>query len=533
MIRSIALKEFYNNLVSARFTIGFVLCLLLIPFILFVSINDYKSQVRVYEVEKQRAEKRNEVRVYSALRPDLVKPPDPLAVFSKGISHNVGNRIRILLGEKPLLSQGPNAARENPHLNSFLTIDFVTIIAILMSLLALLFSYDACCGEREEGTLKLLLSYSIGRYKVLLGKVVGISFTLLPIILVCYILGIIIMLIYGNISFGFHDLLRIILLFVLSLVFFLLFISLGLLISSRTRSPITSIIVCLFIWVLMVFIIPNLSVYAAQSFVKVRSQENLNSALNELNNEFYQKRREYRQKITSPDIWFMHFNHNGGSDGYRELTGTARKTYEFYRDLNSYCEPLRIDYADKKWPIQKAYLEELENQRQLAELLSLISPSELFRLAASSLCRTDVEAHYQFLERAQNYREELIQFFRTEKIFDSFSYFTQLSPEKFRTADEIIEITTAGQFKTVEEYRDWARNNSDTFSVFKVRLPEPERSNNYYSPLDLSNIPKFQFKPNRIMDDLKNSVGKIAILIILSILLFYLSFVSFIHYDAR
>jgi len=63
MIRSIALKEFFNNLVSARFTVGFILCLFLIPFILFVSINDYRSQLRTYEVEKQQAVRRNEVRV--------------------------------------------------------------------------------------------------------------------------------------------------------------------------------------------------------------------------------------------------------------------------------------------------------------------------------------------------------------------------------------------------------------------------------------------------------------------------------------
>ena len=533
MIRSIALKEFFNNLVSARFSIGFVLCLFLVPFILFVSINDYKSQLRIYEVEKQRAESRNEVRVYSAFRPDIVKPPEPLSIFSKGISYNVGNRVRILLGEKPLLSTGRNAARENPHLNAFFTLDFISIIAILISLLALLFTYDTCSEEREQGTFKLLLSHSISRYKILLGKVIGVTLTLLPILVICYVLSILIVLLYGNLSFTINDMLRIVLLFCLSTVFFLLFIALGLFISTRMRSSITSIIVCLFIWVSVVFIIPNLSVYAAQSFVKVRSQENLDSALGELNTNFSEKRQEYRERITTPDIWFMHFNHNSGGDGFRELAGTAKKTYEFYRQLNVYSEPLRVDYADKKWPIQKAYLDELENQQKLAEVLSLLSPSEVFRLAASSLSGTDVDAHYKFLNRTRIYREELIQFFKEEKIFDSFLYFTRVPPEKFKTADEIMQISTEGQFQTVDEYRTWAQNRSDIFSVFKVRLPEPETRSEYYSSLDLSNVPKFQFKPNNIMGDLKNSLTKIAALIIVSILLFYLSFISFVKYDVR
>ena len=533
MIRSIALKEFFNNLVSARFTVGFILCLFLIPFILFVSINDYKSQLRTYEVEKQQAERRNEVRVYSALRPDIVKPPEPLEIFSKGISYNVGNRVRIWFGEKPLLSTGSNAARENPHLNSFFTLDFISIIAILISLLALLFTYDSCSGEREQGTFKLFMSYSISRYKVLLGKAIGTSLTLLPILLICFVLSILIMLLYGNLSLTSHDLLRMVLLFILSTIFFLLFIALGLFISTRTRSSITSIIVCLITWVTIVFIIPNLAVYAAQSFVTVRSQENLQSALSEFNREFGEKQQQYRERITTPDIWFMHFNHNGGADGYRELAGTADKTYEFYRQLNVYCEPLRVDYSDKKWPIQKAYLEELDNQRKLAEMLSLFSPSEVFRLAASSLCRTDVSAHYQFLDRTRIYRDELIQFFKEEKIFDSFQYFTRVPPEKFRNADEIMAIVTEGRFQNRDEYRAWAQGRSDIFSVFKAQLPEPERRNEYYSPLDLSNVPKFQFKPNKIGEDLKNSILKISILIIASIILFYLAFISFTRYDVR
>ncbi|GAJ00349.1 unnamed protein product, partial [marine sediment metagenome] len=61
MILSIARKDFYNNLVSARFIIGFILCMLIIPVILIVSINDYKSQVRANEVEKTRAEEREQI----------------------------------------------------------------------------------------------------------------------------------------------------------------------------------------------------------------------------------------------------------------------------------------------------------------------------------------------------------------------------------------------------------------------------------------------------------------------------------------
>jgi len=41
MIWKIAKKEFLLNLISARFVIGFLLCLFLIPFTLTVNIDEY------------------------------------------------------------------------------------------------------------------------------------------------------------------------------------------------------------------------------------------------------------------------------------------------------------------------------------------------------------------------------------------------------------------------------------------------------------------------------------------------------------
>ncbi len=51
----------------------------------------------------------------------------------------------------------------------------------------------------------------------------------------------------------------------------------GLLVSARVRSSVTSIVVCLVLWVSFVFIIPNAAIYLAQSFVKP-TEDNLRLA---------------------------------------------------------------------------------------------------------------------------------------------------------------------------------------------------------------------------------------------------------------
>ena len=289
MILNIAFKDFYNNLISARFVIGFVLCLFLIPFTMLVSINDYRSQVMNYEVAREAASRNNEVRVYSALRPEIVITPEPLSIFSRGISFNVGNTVKILLGEKPLFATGQVATRENPLMNSFFSIDFISIIAIILSLIAIIFTYDACSREREDGTLKLALSNSVSRSVVLLGKMAGVMLTLMPILLFCYLLSIIMILFSPHISFTAGEWARIALLFATSILFFSLFIMIGIFVSTRFRSSAASMVTCLSIWIVACFIIPNLSVYIASNFVEVDSREKLNRDLELLSDEFYEK----------------------------------------------------------------------------------------------------------------------------------------------------------------------------------------------------------------------------------------------------
>ena len=95
MIKSIALKELHGNLLTSRFVIGFLLCLFLVPLSVIVGIDDYKGKIRDYELELKEAEESTEAYVYSGLRPLLVKKPEPLSIFSRGISGNVGRKVKI------------------------------------------------------------------------------------------------------------------------------------------------------------------------------------------------------------------------------------------------------------------------------------------------------------------------------------------------------------------------------------------------------------------------------------------------------
>jgi ABC-type transport system involved in multi-copper enzyme maturation permease subunit len=540
MIWHLAKKDFLNNVVSARFVIGFALCLVLIPFSILVNIDDFREKSRLYQSDRDTADKSlKQVRVYSALRPEIVLPPEPLSIFSKGISDRVGNHIKIWLGEKPMLAEGRAATRDNPFLDAFLSVDFVDIVAIVFSLLALLFSYDAFTREKEEGTLKLQMSNALGRSRVLSGKLVGILLTLLPVLVFCFLLGAALILLSRVLTLSVLDWERLVVLTIVSLLYLTVFIFIGLLVSARSSTSISSLVICLLLWVLLVFLIPNLSGYFAESFVRVQSRDNLNRVLADLDKEMTAKLEEFAKTLPEPESsYFTYIDYryyHGGEDGLKEMYGCLRSIFQRERQLSAYSEPLRIDYAEKKWASQRAFLDSLDRQARIGNNLSMISPAGVFRIVASAICATDRRTHERILDSARRYRETFVDYLRGKDSFRSFSWITPTPPESFPTADAIVEKRTGGEFKTLKAYADWAVRQKDSFERYqklqKVRVRGDQPSD--YPYLNVNDMPAYAGNPISLLVVFESNIMRLGLLIIEGIFLFYLGYIAFIRYDVR
>lgn len=504
MIWLIAKKDFLLNLISVRFTIGFLLCLLVIPFTLIVSVDGYLDQMRIYRVEADKAaESWKNIREYSVLRPIVVKQPTALSIFSKGIEENIGTSVKINFGEKALFLKGKNDTRENQFLNAFFSIDFSMVIAILISLLALVFSYDAITREREDGTMKLMFTSRLSRISFLFGKLAGLLLTLLPILIFCYLLGCLVVVTNPGVTFSAADWGGIFLLFLTSIVYMLVFILLGMLISSLTYHSSTSIIVNLLFWVGFLFLIPRVSCYIAQNVVKVTLYENVQNVIDELDHEMknvigeQQRNSRYARGLTNQCTF--------GDDGYLRIYGCSRQTAVNQMFLNEWKEPFRIGYADKKWAVQKKYLDELVRQQRYQQYLSWLSPSELFRQSTWKLCRTDAGSYLDYMESVRNYRETLIDYFKNKKLFGSLLYFTSIPLEKFSTDEEILYNRTYDE--------SWNPNN--------------------YPALELNDVPRYAYNDYSLLPVVRDTMGRVAALLGLAVALLLFTVVSFMKYDIR
>lgn len=516
MIWLIAKKDFLLNLLSVRFIIGFILCLLVIPFTVIVSVDSYQNQVRVYKVEQSMADKvMKESRVWSHVRPTVIKEPQPLSIFSTGILNNIGNKVKIAFYDYPLFPEGHTSTRDNPLLNAFFSIDFSKVVAILISLLALVFSYDAITREREDGTMKLTFTGRVSRITFLFGKLLGLLLTLLPILLFCYILACLIIVVNPEITFSASDWGGIILLFLASVVYMLVFLLLGMFISSRVTHSSSSIIICLLCWIWFLFLMPNIATYLSQSISKTPLYDNVQAAMFDYD-KTYQKEKEdawqriYKEMSSEMVVrGFGYWNCSAGSDGYLELSGGIRETPLFHQRLQTWDTPVMLSYADKKWALQRNYLDGLTKQQHLQQAIAWLSPSELFAQTTDALCHTNVNSFLKYMETVRNYREIVISYFKEKKLFESTAYFTAQPIHEFPTT---VEVEALGE---------------------EASHSKIDRNNGSFPNLDTSNVPRYIPQPPTLATSLGDALGRFSALLGLVVLLLVGTIVSFMKYDVR
>jgi len=257
MIGTIARKEIVANLLSYKFFVVLLLMILLVATSLFIMHRDFAGRTADYQLIRPEPG-----------QPIAVVPPNPLSIFAKGLEDAMTRSFEIgVIGVDVRAGQSSG----NIVYAFFPTPDFLYVVRVVLSLVALLFGFDQISREREQGTLKLLLGGPVSRAQVLLGKWLGNFLSLAVPFLLVTLLGASVLLFDRDVRFASGDLVRLGLILALSLLYLAFFLSLGILVSALTRQAATSVIVLLFAWALLVFVLPNLGTLVARQFISVPS----------------------------------------------------------------------------------------------------------------------------------------------------------------------------------------------------------------------------------------------------------------------
>ena len=253
-------RELLDNLMTFRFAAAVFITLLLVVPTTVVLIQDHERRLARYnasvESHRQRLQKRP---IYSPGlgRFYVDRPPNVLSIFNVGLDKRLGNKIQIVHWFVPALWDATMDSSTNPFLNIFAALDILSIFKVVLSLLALIFAYDAIAGERERGTLRLVLTHPIRRGHLLLAKYIGAMLCLCVPLLISLLLAVILLATAPTIVLSADDFLRIGGIVFTSLAYLSVFYLIGLLISVLTARTGTALMLSMFVWGFVVLIYPN------------------------------------------------------------------------------------------------------------------------------------------------------------------------------------------------------------------------------------------------------------------------------------
>ena len=477
MISTIIKREFLNNIFNLRFSVSLLLCVILTVTCVVILTHQYQQEMGDYTLRVSLQDEFLNNYAHTNRMSGMITPQKPPELF------------------RPLITGIPRDADlgsfdDNPLPVLFPQIDFLFIITIIMSLMAILFSYDSVTGERERGTLRLLLTNSLSRASVIVGKWIGGIASLLIPLLFSLLVGMIFVNIHPLIQWDNSTWMAFLMLILASVTFISLFYLLGLMVSTFSRFSSVSILTSLFLWVLFILVIPNISPYIAAQLYRIPSvnkierdverltsieRDNLGRELSKEVNQRFED--EYGQR-------FIEFR-SMSNDAIRQRVASDpefKKIYETYRKEvgQAWSEANRIQ-REKAVEIRKELKTKSTKQNLIAKNLACLSPYTNFVYVATDLTGTGLR---------------------------SLGYFS-------RIASEYRRLYFDYQAEKVQE----AKKNDTTFD-----------SNSF---LDISDRPRFSFKEEPLKNRLMAVLPYWGIMVFFNILFFAGAFVKFIRYDVR
>ncbi len=454
MLVTLIRRELLDNLMTFRFAAAVFITLLLVVANTVVLLKDYEQRLTAYNTATQEShQKLRKEKAYSHYYEKLVvhRPPNPLSIFNLGLDKQVGNEIYVYHAFVPTIWDAKKHGADNPFLNLFNSIDIALVFQGVLSLLALVFAYDALAGERERGTLRLVLTHPIRRGYILFAKYISAMLCLLVPLLISLLLSIIFLTTSAAISLSTDEFLRIGGIVLTSLLYVSLFYLIGLCISAMTRRTSTALMLCMFTWGFLVLVYPNLILTAVEITPKPDAKISVYNQIKQMWEELEREKKQFLRNDTilgppsrggedmdsgfhlegveytfweSEDkpLILLYFHQTGLYAGKIKAESELKVplVQNYYRFYNGET----VNTVERTWLARKPALEAIYIQpANLGRMLLKFSPVGLYDGATEAWAGTDLESIQDFFSAVRRYRRAVLDYFDDEKIFESRQWF--------------------------------------------------------------------------------------------------------------
>jgi ABC-type transport system involved in multi-copper enzyme maturation permease subunit len=486
MFSTLLTKELKAIINSPKFAATFAVCSILMLLSVYIGIKEYQASVSKYEAAQTLIDQRKQEQKSWVTMPERVlRKPDPMQIFVSGLSNDLG-RWSNISSDAPVQLESSNYSEDTIYA-VFRFIDFAFIVQVVLSLFAILFTYDAINGEREKGTLRLVFSNSIPRAKFLLAKSAGAWLGLVVPILIPVLLSILLVLLF-KVPMTAEHWKRLIALMGVSVLFFTLFIVLGIFFSTISRHSRVSFMYSLVIWIAFVFIIPRAGVITAAQIIEVPSVAEIQGQQDAFAKDKWANFMKEAEKR-----WVARSQEQEASDNPDELDDEAM--WKVMEEEDSIRRDMEQEVEDYRTKLFADLRQRKTVQEKLGLTLSRFSPASAYKLAAMNMAGTDLGEKNRYEDAMSAHRERFNDFIAEKEKEDGMAGKVMIS---FSSEDG-----------------------------FNIQHGRDEGS------LDLNQLPVFSAPAYSFSEALKPAIIDMGILALYILIAFAGAFVMFLRYDVR
>jgi ABC-2 type transport system permease protein len=318
------------------------------------------------------------------------KPKSPLALMDQGTDPYTGVAVWLEAHKQNEFRYRP--AQDATAVQRFGELTGATVLQLLVPLLIALLTYDAFAGEREQGTLRQLLSLGVKRADLATGKALGVAGALALLLIPASLAGAAAMTSASGAEAMTSVASRVAWMALGYLLYFGALVGIGLTVSARVRSSRTALVVLLAFWMFNVLVAPRVA-------------SDIAKALRPTPSAF-----EFGHKVEMALA--------GSGDGADSADGrVARLKADLLKKYNvTKVEDLPVNFNGMRLLdgenhgnviFDKAYAElwsTFAKQDEVHRLLGIIAPGLTMRSVSMGFAGSDFPQHAHFALVAENYR---------------------------------------------------------------------------------------------------------------------------------
>ncbi|HEX2224270.1 MAG TPA: ABC transporter permease subunit [Thermoanaerobaculia bacterium] len=385
-MRQIFLYEAGRILDQARFRALTLLILLLMTVAAFAFLSRYRAEAQ--EQEAVRGRYRQDLAAGTlgeavALPHPALKPPWRLALFVEGGQQRSPDVYRQTLSPWSL-SELSRTYEGNPRLPTPFALDWMFVLGVVLSLAAFVLGHDAVCGERRTGTLWLLLSYPVPRWKVLAGKWLAATACLVAVFCAGAAIGLLVVELAADELLTAGDFATVALLTALGVWAVAFYVLTALLVSTLSRDAAASLTVLALLWITAVFFLPAAGGLLAYDLHPLPAPMETEGRIAQIQERIA---REY-----------------GGREGNWRPPGWARADGYAWEKVSAQAQNRRHQLQEE---VQWQVLEHKLAQARLSRRIANFSPTSLIQDIAERITGSGLERDRRFLQQARAFRAHL------------------------------------------------------------------------------------------------------------------------------